>query len=260
MKINVKVLCAFSATSLIVSAAAAISIIIFRISFQKLHPSRQQWARVPFQLDHFPLCHETAWSVTLQHWSFQSKCVWALAIYSEGNRTQSTRAWALQVENPGSEVAFCLPSCQLSQSSDISRPQDSRCEMRTVLVPSTEHSEINRGKHTELGVKWALGAWHPLITAVANNPEGSLWNVHLARSEDLLISWWGQSRDRHCPTERSPGMTSCLCFTETCRYQHMKAGAWGGDSGLSHGWGCLCCWGILGGNGSLRHSLELGDS
>ena len=159
-----------------------------------------------------------------------------------------------------SEVAFCLPSCQLSQSSDISRPQDSRCEMRTVLVPSTEHSEINRGKHTELGVKWALGAWHPLITAVANNPEGSLWNVHLARSEDLLISWWGQSRDRHCPTERSPGMTSCLCFTETCRYQHMKAGAWGGDSGLSQGWGCLCCWGILGGNGSLRHSLELGDS
>ena len=51
-----------------------------------------------------------------------------------------------------------------------------------------------------------------------------------------------------------------VCFTETCRYQHVKAGAWGGDSGLSQGWGCLCCWDILGGNGSLRHSLELGDS
>lgn len=84
--------------------------------------------------------------------------------------------------------------------------------MRTVVVPSTEHSEINPGKHTVLGVKWALGTWHPLITVVANNPEGSLWNVHVARScsEDLLISWWGQSRDRHCLIERRPGMTSCL--------------------------------------------------
>lgn len=166
MKINVKVLCAFSATSLTVSAAAAISIIIiFGISFQKLHPSRQQRARVPFQLDHFPLCHETAWSVTLQHWSFQSKCVWALLYIPKATEPRAQELGLCRWKILVLKFAFCLP--------------------RSVSWASRLTSQGHRTPAVRWGQSWCLA--QNTLRSTLENILCWAWSEHLVPGIYLLL-------------------------------------------------------------------------